>query len=47
MKSMRGEPEDTLEFLESSKAHSRVNHIKHCIDVASTPTDVPMCPRTA
>jgi ADP-ribose pyrophosphatase YjhB (NUDIX family) len=38
MKSMRGEPADTLEFLESSKAHSRINHIKHCIDAASTPS---------
>jgi ADP-ribose pyrophosphatase YjhB (NUDIX family) len=47
MKSMRGEPEDTLEFLESSRAHHRVNHIKHCIDVASVPTDMPVCARTA
>ena len=52
MKSMRGEPADTLEFLESSKAHSRINQIKHCINAASTPsvsipTEIPFSCSTA
>ena len=37
MKSMKGEPEDTLEFLESPLAKKKMNTIKHCID-CSTPT---------
>ena len=45
MKSMRGEPEDALEFLESPRAHQKVTHIKHCIDQAqmSLPGDIPLC----
>ncbi len=35
MKSMRGEPEGVIEFLESPKAHHKVTHIKNCIDAAS------------
>jgi ADP-ribose pyrophosphatase YjhB (NUDIX family) len=35
MRSMRGEPADALEFLESPRAHQKVNHIKHCIDAAT------------
>jgi 8-oxo-dGTP pyrophosphatase MutT (NUDIX family) len=37
MKSMKGEPEDALEFLESPQAKKKMNTIKHCID-CSTPT---------
>ena len=54
MKSMRGEPETALEFLESSRAHHKVTHIKNCIDAASAvavpesfpPTNIPLCQRT-
>jgi 8-oxo-dGTP pyrophosphatase MutT (NUDIX family) len=37
MKSMKGEPGDALEFLESPQAKKKMNTIKHCID-CSTPT---------
>jgi 8-oxo-dGTP pyrophosphatase MutT (NUDIX family) len=36
MKSMTGEPADALEFLESSRAHKKVTHIKNCMDAAAS-----------
>lgn len=36
MKSMKGESENALDFLESSHAKKKINTIKHCIDSSST-----------